>query len=158
MSIKTQGTNLFIIDPAATGGPAVLKIPCAVSIDGVGAQREQIEDTCLESLTKTFKPGLPTPEALSVTLNFDPSSEEHGRIHEMFVDGTIFDAAIGWSDGVAVPDIATDGNFDLPTSRSFLVMNEAYVANFPFTFNLNAVVTSNVQIQQSDFPRLYRKI
>lgn len=157
MAIKTQGTQLYIIDPAPTGGPQVLNIECAISIEGVGAAREQIEVTCLEDFARRYDAGLATPETMTVNINFDPRVPSHVRLHELYVEGTKFEAAIGWSDGTAAPTIDTANLFDLPTTRTYLVMNESYVANFPFTFNQNAVVTSGVTIQLSGFPTIFPK-
>jgi hypothetical protein len=158
MAVKTQGTQLYVIDPDSTGGASVLTIECATSIDGIGAAREQIETTCLESPARTYDAGLPTPGTMTVTLNYDPANESHVRLHELYTEGTKFDAAIGWSDGTAAPTIDTAGDFDFPTTRTYIGLNDSYVADFPFTFGLNAVVTSSVTIQLSGFPTVFAKV
>lgn len=157
MSVKTQGTQLYIIDPDASGGPAVLTIECATTIDGITAARDQIETTCLESQARSYEAGLAAPGAMSVTINYDPENESHVRLHELYTAGTKFDAAIGWSDGTAAPTIDTSNDFVLPTTRTFLVMLDSFVQDFPFSFALNTVVTSALSIQLSGFPTIFPK-
>lgn len=157
MAIKTQGTQLYIIDPDATGGPEVLVIECATSIDGVGGSREQIETTCLEDIARTYEAGLVTPESVTVNINADPTSPSHVRLHELYVAGAKFDMAIAWGDGTAAPTLDTAGDFDLPDTRSFIVASDTYVSNFPFNFALNSVVTSAVTFQLSGFPVWFTK-
>lgn len=157
MAVKTLGTQLFVIDPDATGGADVLTVECATSIDGIGAARDQIETTCLEDPARTYEAGLPTPGTMTVVINYDPSNESHVRLHELYTAGTKFEAAIGWGDGTATPTVDSAGLFDLPTTRTFIVLNDTFISDFPFTFNLNAVVTSSVTFQLSGFPTVFPK-
>ena len=157
MSVKTQGTQLYIIDPEATGGPEVLVIECATSIDGISAGRDQIEVTCLEDQARSYEPGLATPGSATVAINTDPQNPSHVRLHELFVSGTKFDMAIGWADGTAAPTLDTNDEFVLPTTRTFLVALQSYVSDYPFNFAQNAVVASSVTFQLSGFPTLYPK-
>lgn len=158
MAIKTQGTQLYIIDPDSTGGPEILNIECAISIDGVGGAREQIEVTCLEDFARAYEAGLITPETMTVTINADSRNPSHVRLHELYVEGTKFDAAIGWGNGTASPTLGTDDTMDFPTSRDFIAMYQTYVSNFPFNFSLNAVVTSAVTFQLSGLPTWFPKV
>lgn len=157
MAVKTQGTQLYIIDPESSGGPAVLTVECAISIDGIGGARDPIEVTCLEDIARAYEAGLITPETMTVTINADSQNESHVRLHELYVSGTKFDATVAWGDGTAAPTIGSDGSFDFPTSRTYIAMYETYVANFPFNFALNAVVTSAVIFQLSGLPTLFPK-
>lgn len=157
MAQSTIGTKVYIIDPDGSNGPEVLAIDCAISIDGLGAPREQVDVTCLEDTARRFIAGLATPGTLTVNINADPQSASHVRLHEMYVNKTIFDMAIGWGDGAAVPTIDSNGDFDLPADRTFIEMLETYVADFPFSFNLNSVVQSALSFQLSGFPTLFPK-
>lgn len=157
MSVTTQGTQIYILDPEASGGPEILTIACATSLDGFGAPREQIEDTCLESSSRTYQPGLKTPGTATVTINADPSNASHVRLHELYTAGTKFDFAIGWGDGTAAPTIDTAGELEFPTSRTYLTGEDAYVSDFPFNFSLNAIVTSGVTLQLSGDLTLFPK-
>lgn len=149
MAVKTQFTNLYFIDPEASGGPAVIAVECATSISGIGGTRDQIDTTCLESPARQFEAGLIAPGTMTVNINADPSNESHVRLHELYEAGTKFDIALGWSDGDSVPTLDSADEFDLPTDRTFLLLEQAYVSDFPFDFTLNAVVTSALTIQLS---------
>lgn len=157
MAKKTQGTQVYIIDPDATGGPVVLAIDCVISLDGISAPRDQLDATCLEDQARTFLAGLATPGQVTLGLNFDPATNSHERIYDLWKDGTKFDMAIGWSDGVAAPDLDTANDFDLPTTRSWILLNQVYIADVPLNFALNALVTANIPFQQSGFPTLFPK-
>lgn len=158
MAVKTQGTHIYIIDPEASGGPAVLNIECATSLGGMGGGRDQLDITCLEDMARSFEPGMIAPSTATLSLNFDPRNPSHMRLHELYESGTKFDMAIGLSDGTASPTIGTDGMFDLPTTRSYIVTNATYVSDFPLDISQNAVVTSGVTLQLSGLKTIFPKV
>lgn len=145
MAVKTQGTQLYFIDPSDS---SVVAVQCSTGISGFSAPRDQIETTCLEADSRSYEPGMRTPGAITLNLNFDPASAPHLRIHELYVSGErSIEFALGWSDGVAPPTVAVDA-FVLPTTRTFSVFN-GYFADVPQEFALSAVVTAAVSIQVS---------
>lgn len=158
MAVKTQGTQLYIVDPDASGGPEVLTIECAISIDGIGGSREQIEVTCLEDIARAYEAGLITPETMTVSINADSRNPSHVRLHELYVSGVKFDAAIGWGNGTAAPTLGSGDSMDFPTTRDYIAIYQTYVSNFPFNFSLNAVVTSAVTFQLSGLPTWFPKV
>src|SRR5690606_6211608 len=144
-AVKTQGTELFVIDPDDF---SVITIGCVTAISGITAARDQIETTCLNSAARTYEPGMPTPGAATFPIKFDPSDSSHTRLHELYVEGAMLEFALGWSDGTADPtDASTDG-FALPTSRSWISF-DGFISDLPFDFSLNAVVSSSVSVQIS---------
>ena len=157
MTIKSQGTDLYTIDPD-TG--ALLDVGCITSIDGIDTAIDQIETTCLNDLSRTYEAGLATPGAATFGLQFDPADPAHIRLHQLKTSGVTLKWAIGFSDGTAVPTTATDSSgeyeFVLPASRSWLSF-EGYMNSYPFTFGLNTMVTSTVGIQVSGEPVLIPK-
>lgn len=154
MSLKTQGTELWFVDPA---DDAIVKVGCPTSIGGISAGRDQLETTCLDSAAREYEAGLATPGQASVGLNFDPADPSHVRLHELYAAGTKLNWALGLSDGIAPPtSVDTDGDFVLPATRSFITLN-GYIADFPFDLSLNAVVTSTLSIQVSNFPLIFPK-
>jgi hypothetical protein len=157
MSVKTQGTQLFIIDPSGSAGPEVLTILCATSLSGLGAAREQIETTCLEDSVRTYVGGLGTPSPITVTVNFDPENESHYRLYELWKDNTQFDLAIGIGGSTSAPTLDSAGEFDFPTDRTFIAFN-GYVADLPMEFSLNAVITAAIPIQVSGEYTIFRKV
>lgn len=149
MAVRTQGTELWFIDPD-TNSPT--KVGCVTTLSGLTAQRDQIETTCLDSEARTYEAGMATPGAAQFGINFDPSDASHVRLHQLYVAGTTLDWALGWSDGTAPPTSDTSG-FVFPSTRTWVGF-EGYISDLPFDFQLNAVVASTVSVQVSDFPTL----
>ena len=159
MSIFAQGSELYFIDPENN---QVVKVDCPTAFNPGGAPADAVEDTCLDSTTRTYKRGLRTPGQATVNLNADPSYESHGRLYELSVDDSqeIQDIkfAIGWSDGTGiVPTVDSDGNFVFPTSRTWYAFG-GYVSDFPFDFQTNTLVTSAATIQRSGPGAWIRKV
>ncbi len=157
MALKTQGSNLYMIDKDITGGPEVMEIGCTVSIDPAGATRDQLESTCLSSPARTYEPGLPTPQQLTFEINFDPADSSHKRVYDLWQSGEKFDMALAYSDGTAPPTLDTAGDFHLPSTRTYMVFHDCFIANVPQTLALNALVNAKVAVQLSGLPFLSPK-
>lgn len=154
MSIKTQGTYLYAIDP---DDESIINVACIESIDGVDTTNEQIETTCLQALARTYVSGLATPGQASFGLRFDTQEASHMRLHALKVLGTTLNWAIGFSDGTAAATVDTGGTFDLATSRSWIRF-QGFMTNFPFSFAQNSIVSTTVSIQVSGEPELIAKV
>ena len=150
MATKTAGTQAWFRDPE---NGAIIEVECATTITGITAARSQIDVTCLASQSMQYQAGMNDPGQASIGLNFDPSEPSHIRLHELFVSGETVEWAIGWSDGTSAPTAGTADDFELPADRSWLTF-PGYISDFPFDFAVNAVVTSNMTVQLSDFPTL----
>lgn len=151
MSVRTQGTDLYVIDPANN---SVLKVGCVTSIDGIDTAIDQIEDTCLEATARTYVAGLATPGTATFGINVDPKDASHLRLHQLKVAGTTLQWALGWSESPGTPPtVDTNATFNFPTSRSWISF-EGFMNSYPFSFAQNAVVTSTVGIQVSGEPVL----
>src|SRR6188768_2658659 len=111
MSVLTKGTQLFFIDPYDN---SVTKVDCITTLTGLSAGRDQIETTCLDSESRTYEPGMPTPGQVQFGINADPSQTSHVRLHELYVAGTKLEWALGWGDGVDPPTVDSAGLFVLP--------------------------------------------
>jgi len=151
MSILSQGTNVYVLDPN-DGTPAVLKIEGATSFSPGGDPADQIEDTGLDAFERSYKPGLRTPGQATMGLNADPANASHLTLYDLSRENPspTLKFAVGWSDGIDPPTLAVspaDG-FDLPTTRTWFTF-EGYIADFPFDFAQNTVVTTEVSIQRS---------
>lgn len=157
MTIRSQGTDLFAIDPA---DGTLLDVGCITSLDGIDTAIDQIETTCLNNLTRTYEAGLATPGAATFGLQFDPAETNHVRLHQLKTAGTTLKWVIGFSDGTIQPTVGVDSSGDdefvLPPTRSWLAF-EGYMNSFPFAFALNTMVTSTVGIQVSGEPVLIPK-
>lgn len=144
MVTKTQGTELYVIDPA---DDSLIEVGCVTAINGVSTPVEQIETTCLAALARTFVSGLQSPGQATFGINFDVSDATHERLHEML--GLNAKWAIGFADDTGTdPTVNSSGAFVLPTTRSWLTF-EGYIQDFPFDFSQNAVVQSQVPLQIS---------
>lgn len=154
MSIETKGTDLYAIDP---DDGSLIEVACVTSIDGIDTAIDQIETTCLSDTARTYVSGLATPGAATFGINTDTSEASHLRLHELKVAGTTLHWALGWGDGTADPTVDSNDTFNLPTTRSWIIF-DGYMNAYPFSFALNAVVTSTVGIQISGDPVLVPKV
>lgn len=160
MARKTQGTQMFTIDP---NNNQVLVVGCVTNIDGIDTTLDQIETTCLDASARTYLGGLATPGSATFGINFDPADASHVRLHQLKVSGDVLKWAIGFSDGprdsnnqLPQPAVDSNGDFVLPNTRSWISF-EGFMNSYPFSFPLNAVVTSNVGIQVSGEPNVIAK-
>jgi hypothetical protein len=158
MAILTKGTEIFILDPRTPPfGSAVTKLQCPKSITGLGITTPQIDTTCLDSTAQEFQPGMPSPGAATIGLDFDPTYESHMLIEDLNQDQITATWAIGWSDGTAAPTGPdSQGDFILPTTRTWTVF-KGYVADLPMDFAVNSTVQSSFTVQQSGRRQIIRK-
>lgn len=153
--MKTQGTNLYAIDPA---DGSLIVVGCPTSIDGIDTSIEQLETTCLSSQARTYEAGLATPGTATFAINIDPKDPSHLRLHQLKTAGTTLNWAVGWSEAPDVdPTIEqnSDGEYVfVPSPARSWIFFEGFMNSFPFSFALNAQVTSTVGIQVSGEPEL----
>ena len=147
-ALRTQGTELFFVSPEGSDGGEVVKVVCVTSIDGLSSPIDQVEVTCLEDQDRQYVPGLKTPGAMQFGVNFDPQEDSHVVLHELYRDNITTKFVIGLSDGTSSPTLDSDGDFDLPTDRSWITF-EGYISDYPFSFALNNVVASTIGVQVS---------
>lgn len=146
MSILAQGTQLYVMDPA---DDSVIVVSGVTTFNPGGAPSDQIETTDLDDTTRTFVSGLRSPGQATMSLNADPANAAHIRLHELSQTdpNPVLKWVFGWSDGTAAPTV-TAGAWTLPTTRTWFAF-EGYVADFPFDFQGNAVVSTQLSIQRS---------
>ncbi len=149
-AMKTQGTDLYAIDPDSG---EILVVGCITSIDGIDTSIDQLESTCLNDMARTYEAGLATPGTATFGINVDTRDPSHVRLHQLKVSGAVLDWAIGWSDNPGQAPTVEDGEFVLQETRSFLVFR-GYMSAYPFSFAQNAFVTSSIGIQISGEPQL----
>lgn len=148
MSMKTQGTSLFMLAPGAT---AVLKIPGVTNLNPGGAPASQIPTTTLDDFDDTSIKGLRAPGQATATVQADPRIPAHVNLYELSQDDSDEQCQwfVGWSDGADEPTYdELTSTVTLPTTRSWFKF-DGYVADFPFDFQGNAVVSTNLAIQRS---------
>ncbi len=151
MSKLTQGTHVYFLDPNG-GTPAVVQLTKITALDPGTAPAAQIDETTLaDELYRQYRSGLRDPGQGSLSLNVDPAEESHITLHGLSETSPppTFKWAIGWSDGTEPPTLNTESDdFELPTTRTWCVFS-AYVADFPFDFQTDAIVATEVSIQRA---------
>lgn len=153
--MKTQGTDLYAIDPA---DGSLIVVGCPTSIDGIDTSIDQLETTCLNSQARTYEAGLATPGTATFGINVDPKDASHLRLHQLKTAGTSLQWAVGWSESPGTePTITTNSDGDyvfVPDDARSWILFEGFMNSFPFSFAQNASVTSTVGIQVSGEPEL----
>ena len=149
MSVKTQGTELFLIDNvSAPSTPAIVKFACPTGITGLGGATDQIDTTCLGNNERTYVQGLANPGQVSVPFNFDPTQTSHQILFELKEAGTNLDWLIGLSDGTSQPSLNSLDAFVAPTSRTSAEFI-AYISDVNIDIETNEIVRGTLTLQRS---------
>lgn len=149
--IKTQGTELFLLNTINGSAAVILKMSCPTGITGLGAgAKSQIDVTCLDATEdQEFIPGLGAPGQVSVPFNFIPTAESHqGVLTELKESGLVFNWLIGFSDGKAQPTVGTDNALEWPTTRTAAKF-QAYISEVSIDAATNDRVTGTMTLQRS---------
>lgn len=150
MAVLTQGTQLYVLAPDNSNGFEVLEVGCPTAFNPGDETADDIDVTCLnERDVRQQMAGLTTPGEATLSINTDPSNASHVRLYEIKANKEVLKWAVGWSDGKSDPDVDSSGeDFDLPDDRTWLVF-EGTLATFPFNFETNSVVQSDMTIKRS---------
>jgi len=150
-TVKTQGTELWVVNPISGSEPDLLKFACPTGIQGLGGPKSQINDTCLDATDdETFQAGLGSPGQVTVPFNFIPSNNSHQILFDLKELGTRLPWIIGLSDGTAAPTVATDGTFVPPTSPNRTTIGfTAYIADVNIDIAGNDIVKGTMLLQRS---------
>lgn len=151
-TVKTQGTRLFF----ALSATEILKVACPTGISGLGGAGDQIDITCLDSEEREFARGMLNPAAVSVPINFIPTSAAHQALIALRESGELVSWMIVMSDNTGIPsEVDSEGRLVSPgpTTAEFL----AYVADLNVDIATNEIVRATVTLQRSgavewDFP------
>lgn len=157
-TLRTQGTELFLVDSLSASVAAVLKFACPTGITGIGAgAKDQLEDTCLDNKTdKTYKGGLGNPGQISVPFNFIPSNGSHQILWDLKESGEVVEWLAGLSDGVAVPTLGPDDKLvPPPAPQRTSIVFDAYVADLNIDIATNEIVRGTLTLQRSGPERPY---
>lgn len=146
MSVKTQGTHIYLVDTSGT--PAVMKLACPTGISGMGGAADQIEDTNLDVTgDKTYVRGLGTPGQISVPFNLVPSEASQQHLFDLKDSGDIVNWMVCLSDGSAAPTLSgTD--LVAPAARSSLAF-AAFVSDINIDVATNEIVRGTITLQRS---------
>lgn len=149
--VKTQGTELFLVDTVTESDPQLLKLACPTGITGLGGAADQVEDTCLDNLTdRTYQRGLGNPGQVTVPFNFIPSHQSHQVLFELKDAGDVLDWMIALSDGTSLPEIDTDASLVPPPSPERTTAEfQAYIADVNIDIATNEIVRGTLTLQRS---------
>lgn len=149
-TVKTQGTELFVIDASVTASEEELvKMSCPTGITGLGGARDQIEDSCLDTVgDKTYVAGLGNPGQVSVPFNLIPRQSSHQNLFAWKASGTTMKWLVCLSESATDPTVDTDGNFVKPNDRTTIEF-EAYVADVNIDIATNEIVRGTLTLQRS---------
>jgi hypothetical protein len=147
-TVRTQGTELFFINPLGSPSAEMVKLSCPTGISGLGGAADQIEDTCLDTVgDKTFKPGLGNPGQVSVPFNMIPTDDSHQVLFDLKNAGTVLKWIICLSDGTPDPTISA-GAFVAPANRTSITF-QGYIADVNLDMATNDLVRGTLTIQRS---------
>jgi len=148
--LKTQGTELFLLNTLVEPNPAILKMVCPTGITGMGAgTKSQIDVTSLDATEdQEFIPGLGAPGQISVPFNFIPTAAAHqGILTTLKESGRVFDWLVGFSDGTAAPTV-NNKKLAWPAARTSAKF-QAYIAEVTIDAATNDRVTGTMTLQRS---------
>lgn len=146
MTVKSQGTHLYLLNTLET--PALIKLTCPTGISGLGGAKDQIDVTCLdETEDRQFDAGLGNPGQVSVPFNLDPEDASHQVLFDLKEAGTTIDWIICLSDGTAAPTL-TDDEITPPVGRTSAEF-KAYVSDVNIDIATNDVVKGTLTLQRS---------
>lgn len=107
--LRTQGTELYMLDPDASAGNEVLKIGNITGYGDFGKQANDIPTTNLDSTAVEKISGLPDNGDLGLTVNVDKMSVAHQKLDALAGTDARRTFVIGYSDGVGVAPTASKG-------------------------------------------------
>lgn len=149
MSVKTQGTHVFVVDTLTSSDPYVLKMACPTAVTGLGGASSQVNDTCLDDLVdESFSPGLGSPGQVNVPFVLKPSEASHQVLFDMWDSKERYQWMIALSDGEDPPTLDSDDQMVPPADRSSLRFM-AYVADLNIDIATNEVVRGTLVLQRS---------
>lgn len=149
MSVKTQGSELFLVDALTSSVAAVMKLACPTGITGLGGAADQIEDTCLDATEdKSYVRGLGNPGQVSVPFVLKPWEGSHQLLFDLKAAGDTIGWMICLSDGTADPTLDSNDALVAPLGRTSFAF-QAYVADLNIDIATNEVVRGTLTLQRS---------
>lgn len=107
--LRTQGTELHMLDPTAGAGLEIVKIGNITGFGDFGKQANDIPTTNLDSVAVEKISGLPDNGDLGLTVNVDPKSNAHKLLDSLAGTDARRKFVIGYSDGVGIAPTASKG-------------------------------------------------
>ena len=140
--LKTQGTELFLIDEADTGNE-VRKIGQLTGGTGVGGEAGEIDKTDLDSQAMEFVTALKDNGTASLNVNWDPQNTTHQTI-DALVGGPNKRVLICCSESEVAP--AFTSALTLPTDRTVIDLTVGF-RSFPKDFTSNEIWRGSISVR-----------
>lgn len=150
-----KGTQLYAI--AASVSPPVMVVPCITSIDGLSGARQNIDETCFDSIENENAAGRAQPGQVTIGTIFDTADPTFPELVALKDSGEKIWWAIGGSDGTDPPTLGSDGSPDAPTTRTWIIF-QAYVADIAWQIAMNNNWRDTLTLQRSGPWELQRKL
>lgn len=148
-TVKTQGTQLFMIDKFTSSTPEIIRFVCPTGISGLGGPKDQVDTTCLEVTDdKTSVAGLGNPGEVAVPFNLIPSSFSHQSLFDLKELGTTLSWIACLSESKTPPTLGSNDEFDPPNDRTSF-MFKAYIADVNIDIATNEIVRGTLTLQRS---------
>ena len=147
MATPTKGTEIWFVK-TDSNGPSIVKLGCPKGLTGLGGAKSQLDTTCLDSLEMEFSPGMGSPGAVSIPIDFDFSKLSHRDLVDMDENDTITTWIIGASTGTAAPTVDSAGVITYPSTRDY-VSFQGYIAELPLDFAINSNIASTISLQRT---------
>jgi hypothetical protein len=146
--VRTQGTELFLLDTVRHSTPTRVKMACPTGITGMGGAKDQIDSSCLDTTgDKEFEGGLGNPGPVNVPFNMIPREQSHQILFDLKEDGSVLKWMACLSEGNDVPTVA-GSNLVAPTDRTSFAFS-AYVADVNIDIANNEIVRGTLTLQRS---------
>ena len=147
--IRSQGTEVFVVDTTTTTDPTVVKLSCPTGVSGLGGAADQIQDTCLDTTgDKTYLRGLGNPGQVSIPFNLIPRESSHQLLLTLKDAGTVCPWIVCLSESATDPTVDSDGLFVAPVDRTSFAFN-AYISDVNIDVATNEIVRGTITLQRS---------
>lgn len=148
-TVRTQGTELFVIDTITQSAATMIKMACPTGITGMGGARDQIDDSCLDTRgDKTFQAGLGNPGQVTVPFNLIPRDFSHQRLFQLKDDASVLKWIACLSESQTDPTLDSDDAFVPPIDRSSFEF-DAFVSDVNIDIATNEIVRGTLTLQRS---------
>ncbi len=145
--VRTQGTELFLIDPGAP--TVVITMACPTGITGLGGAADQIDITCLSSVEREFARGFLNPGQLTVPFVLYPTDDSHQTLFALKESGDTLSWMIGLSDGTTAPTAVAGALVAPAASDRTTFAFSGYIADITLDMATNEVVRGTMLVQRS---------
>lgn len=149
--VRSQKTHIFFIETVTESDPKVQRMVCPTSAENIGGGSvDRIEVSCLDNEAfKSFLQGLADLEAVNIPFVLKPGEEAHRALFEMRRRAMTVDWCIALSESEDAPTLNTDGDFELPATRSTFT-GPAYIANLVISAAGNDAVRGVLTLQPTE--------